>query len=517
MELISFISNCRNPRILSKDGREFMTSCGCCPDCFSRKASKYNVLVNEEAKSSKYLFFVTLTYNYANAPVMKLNYYKDSKLIKGTDITIRRKHPRLGKKSKLVKSSSYGQVIHTIDTSENFDWSVYRQFMKKKEKKSKIFKQRNYDYLYYLNKEDLQKFLKRLRFHCRKECDASFRYFAVGEYSPEHFLPHYHILLFFDSDELSEKCKDLVTQSWEYGINDTEPARDFAQSASYLASYLNSFIKLPRFLNGKQIAPFNLHSRYLGIQNIKSLLSFIYETQRYSFEPIDYNVNGTIFKLSLSSPIKSYFFPRCYNYELQSPSSRYFLYTAFARYSKDLGTNSIRDIIKHIYTRKSIYNTFDLFLSLLGIKPSDFIGSIVRYGIELEQERSLFITYFNRIYTALLTSRRFCEHSTYMPDANFYHQEELVFIHFMDKIDNFYYQLEQYKLRNQLLFVSEYKECFGEDFDLSIFYPLNYSEDEYRDIYGNSSVINIINIGKDLIYKDKVKHKHINDANEIFL
>jgi hypothetical protein len=43
-----------------------------------------------------------------------------------------------------------------------------------------------------LCKKDLQKFLKRLRYHLGKK----FRYFAIGEYGSKTYRPHYHIILF---------------------------------------------------------------------------------------------------------------------------------------------------------------------------------------------------------------------------------------------------------------------------------------------------------------------------------
>ena len=55
----------------------------------------------------------------------------------------------------------------------------------------------------YLRKTDLQLFLKRLRYYVTKRLPKEkVRYYAVGEYGPVHFRPHYHLLLFLNSKEV---------------------------------------------------------------------------------------------------------------------------------------------------------------------------------------------------------------------------------------------------------------------------------------------------------------------------
>lgn len=96
-----------------------------------------------------------------------------------------------------------------------------------------------------LNKEDIQKFFKRLRWTLDKQ-DIAIRYFQVGEYGEENLRPHHHVILFnydFPDKKLfrqnhgtpiyqSEQLADL----WPFGFH-TIGAVTF-DSAAYCARYV---------------------------------------------------------------------------------------------------------------------------------------------------------------------------------------------------------------------------------------------------------------------------------------
>ena len=68
-------------------------------------------------------------------------------------------------------------------------------------------------------------------------------FYAVGEYGPVHFRPHYHILLFTNSKEVSEVLRQCHDKSWKLGRSDFQASRGGA--ASYVASYVNSSCSTP--------------------------------------------------------------------------------------------------------------------------------------------------------------------------------------------------------------------------------------------------------------------------------
>ena len=102
-----------------------------------------------------------------------------------------------------------------------------------------------------VQKKDLQRFLKRFRFHLGEE---GVRYFAVGEYGDHFGRPHYH-RCFWSSSAFS--CIDeSIRKSWKFGFYKVEPVRSDSAFA-YTAGYC-----LKKEINGKK--GFFLCSKSLG-------------------------------------------------------------------------------------------------------------------------------------------------------------------------------------------------------------------------------------------------------------
>lgn len=99
--------------------------------------------------------------------------------------------------------------------------------------------------LKYVNYRDYQLFAKRFRKYLFTKIGSyeKISSYVVSEYSPKTFRPHFHILFFFDSDEVAENIRQAVFQSWKLGRVDTQLARDSA--GSYVSGYLNSVVSLP--------------------------------------------------------------------------------------------------------------------------------------------------------------------------------------------------------------------------------------------------------------------------------
>ena len=100
--------------------------------------------------------------------------------------------------------------------------------------------------LKYVNYRDYQLFAKRFRKYLFTKIGfyEKISSYVVSEYSPKTFRPHFHILFFFDSDEVAKNIRQAVYQSWKLGRVDTQLARDSA--GSYVSGYLNSLVSLPR-------------------------------------------------------------------------------------------------------------------------------------------------------------------------------------------------------------------------------------------------------------------------------
>lgn len=99
--------------------------------------------------------------------------------------------------------------------------------------------------LKYVNYRDYQLFAKRFRKYLFTKIGSyeKISSYVVSEYSPRTFRPHFHILFFFDSEEVAKNIRQAVYQSWKLGRVDTQLARDSA--GGYVSGYLNSVVSLP--------------------------------------------------------------------------------------------------------------------------------------------------------------------------------------------------------------------------------------------------------------------------------
>lgn len=561
MELSKYISRCRNPKVVKNcRGISVATSCGKCPDCMARKFSKNTQKAIIESMSNKKCYFITCTYNLLNVPTMLLRQKTiDNKtFISCIDVTNRFVNPNKAlayysdkNPNKLKRNfakrtlSTYNDEIHRINTS--FNNPLFKKFYKKAhERGSNIFKDKPFRWLPYLCKEDLQKFIKRLRFQISSKFNEEVRYFAVGEYSPTHFLPHFHILLYFNEPRIETELKNLVSQCWQYGITDCQPARSNQGCASYVASYTNSFTTLPSFLNGVKISPFSVHSHNFGTLYNENIRDFVYSLKRYSFEPFDVQVNDNILSVSLLSEIASSFFPRCYNYEHQDAHARYQLYTCYSILSKRYNFKRVSDLTRCVlvdyadYYNRVLLGHIDLFPAFRdkSIDNNSYFYKAYEISTKIQCGDNLNdfeMSIYNRLYSVINNSKLFCFNlnSSSLCDKmyNLTHFETRA-RYLIKMIDDFYYHKKQYELSQQFFNQNLYAQKFNLEGTLQtiplndryqfvdnfygIFYPVGCSGD-YSDVYDSNEYIKAFNFEKDIMYRDKVKHKVLNDANSIFV
>ena len=97
----------------------------------------------------------------------------------------------------------------------------------------------------FLNYVDVQNYIKRLRKYLFKTLGSyeTLHFYAVGEYGPVHFRPHFHLLLFTNSDQIAEVLRQCHDKSWKFGRSDFQ--RSAGGAASYVASYVNSLSAAP--------------------------------------------------------------------------------------------------------------------------------------------------------------------------------------------------------------------------------------------------------------------------------
>lgn len=164
--------------------------CGKCLSCLQKKASDWANRLRMEQKRSLTCYFVTLTYNQENLPLI----------------------------------DHEGMVIPTLLRED------IKLFIKKIRKA--LDTDKNQGQIFTLENGKIVK--------DNKPLGVNFRYFFVGEYGPQTNRPHYHGILFnlpFSWDSLSKgmKLHEFLLKKWGKGFVTVRPAEPI--SLSYTAKY----------------------------------------------------------------------------------------------------------------------------------------------------------------------------------------------------------------------------------------------------------------------------------------
>lgn len=227
---------CLHPKVITNPytSEEVVVPCGHCAVCNNIKAARWVTRLDEESRCHKYTLFATLQYNEQNVPqVVRL---RKENLIHPDDI-----------------------IYYDSETFETYDF--YDKSIKRHTKKDLDFC-RETKVLNVLSKYDIQKFIKRVRYYARKY-DPEFgfiRYWCTGEYGPQTFRPHYHLILWFDSPIICDRIEEILLDCWRFG-NVYDPHLVHGKSASeYVASYVNCVTNLPSILQHNKLKPFHLQS-----------------------------------------------------------------------------------------------------------------------------------------------------------------------------------------------------------------------------------------------------------------
>lgn len=248
------VTRCQNPRtVVNRYTHEsVVVSCGACPSCVLRRSGIQTNLLTTYSAQFRYVYFVTLTYAPCFLPTLEVSVIEtctddiadvscvpDINNLDPCDnnryLFGFRSVPRSA--SIKLKNSTVERTFK--DPEVRFSYPMYPKDL------LSILGKINHNIpnrIPYICNRDLDLFLKRLRSYYPYE---KLRYYAVSEYGPTSYRPHWHLLLFSNSDQFSKTILENVSKAWSYGRCDASLSRGFA--APYVASYVNSFVSLPSF------------------------------------------------------------------------------------------------------------------------------------------------------------------------------------------------------------------------------------------------------------------------------
>lgn len=273
-DLLKAADHCQHRSFITNryTGARIAVDCGQCDYCIHKRAQKASMRVKTAGSAFKYSYFVTLTYDNEHIPLFNCKVlhseYEDVVGISG-DIHFGDEHHKYIPVSEyqcddnsVLRHIFFEQVQGTVPfdrevkeyTPIKDNWflsmGAIRSFIYKSQSVDKtdypVSEQYGRDNLIpFLNYADVQNYIKRLRKYLYKQLGSyeTLHFYAVGEYGPVHFRPHYHILLFTNSEEVSKVLRHCHDKSWKFGRSDFQIARGGA--SSYVSSYVNSLSSAP--------------------------------------------------------------------------------------------------------------------------------------------------------------------------------------------------------------------------------------------------------------------------------
>lgn len=273
-DLLKAVDCCQHRSFITNkyNGARIVVDCGQCDYCIHKKAQKASMRVKTAGSAFKYSYFVTLTYDNEHVPLLSCKVlhseYEDVVGISG-DIHFGHEYHEFIPVSEyqcddnsMLRHIFFEQVQGTVPFDREIKEYVPVKdnwFLSMDAIRSFIFKTQSVDKTDYpvseqygrnnlipfLNYVDVQNYIKRLRKYLYKQLGSyeTLHFYAVGEYGPVHFRPHYHILLFTNSEEVSKVLRHCHDKSWKFGRSDFQIARGGA--SSYVSSYINSLSTAP--------------------------------------------------------------------------------------------------------------------------------------------------------------------------------------------------------------------------------------------------------------------------------
>lgn len=465
--------------------------CGHCKACQLKKSSLNSLLTSLESTESKFCFFVTLTYSNEYVPTMKPVFDKEKNIVLFQNLCDRNT-----------------DEIVTFDLPEYHRGSLngYYALLMQKAKLDGV--------LPYLYKRDVQLFNKRLRKHLSKYTNEKIRYYIVGEYGPRTFRPHYHCLYFFDSTEIFDVFTLCVRKAWQYGRIDSQLSK--GQCASYCAKYVNNYSCIPRFYQCLTAKPFQLHSTNMASRQIKANKDKIYEDVITGTLSFSYTNNGKPTSFNPWRSLENNLFPRCYQYANKSIHQLYKSYTILQLAQEHYKTDNIGKLSQLIHKD----DTFNAVTSEFLYKENADSIAILMPKKEI-------------IASRLYLSKHFLN---FICDGNTTYHNIMYHINVIIK----YYKDKDYEqLKEQYSFQETYFSTDGDIYELPYFYDNLLDKDiqQCTNTFLNTwcennnilpAFVDDLDISKSRLYKrfsadcdnryrKNIKHKELNDLNQIFI
>lgn len=550
-DLFKAVDHCQHRSFITNKytGARIAVDCGQCDYCIHKKAKKASMRVKTAGSAFKYSYFVTLTYDNAHIPLMNCKVlhsdYEDVLGISGDIHFGHENHQYISVSEYQCDDNSalrhifFEQVQGTVPFDREIkeyvpvkdNWflsmDAIRSFITKTQAvDSSIYpvaEQYGLDNLIpFLNYVDVQNYIKRLRKHLFQTLGSyeTLHFYAVGEYGPVHFRPHYHLLLFTNSDEVSKVLRYCHDKSWKLGRSDFQ--RSAGGAGSYVASYVNSLCSSP--LLYRSCRAFRPRSR-ASVGFFEKGCDYVESEDPYAQieQKIDSVVNGRVYNFNgvsvRSTPPLSYIrslLPRFSSARNDDgPSIARILLAVhrtpkriaefgFVDYKQDSVLSLVRTYYKYLKVN-SILTDDDKIILHASRCLTRFCNSSSDVDIE---------SYINKLYRLFLYVYKFFRNwhlPTFGSDVSAYSGRIMFIIKTGIEYEK---KAESENLRNVYCLRSQYPDISDCMFAL----PQNGQETDVLQTVSSETVqlLEQLRYRSATFCRDMIKHKKLNDANNIF-
>lgn len=313
--------DCESPvRIRNKYTHQVLfVPCGSCPSCVASKIVRPVTPIMRESTLHKYTVFFTLTYADFYLPKCNLLNYVP--------------HPDFKEK--------YEELF---TQSEDF------------------LKLCNYN-LPYCCVSDIQKFCKRLR-KVFQTYSEQLRYYISSDYGSTTFRPHWHGLLFFNSEQLANSIESIISKVWSVrgttiGKVDVQFARG---AAAYVACYIHQVPNLPAIYKFREFRPKSVHSSCPPLGFDYSFVETYDDVIRYGLTEVTmYDVKKFIYhKTAVLPSVVRRLFPIIPCFNGLHKHERMEIYRIMCNASSCLDVLIRRNYLHHVFNVNSFFRDYVL-------------------------------------------------------------------------------------------------------------------------------------------------------------
>lgn len=410
---------CTSPIAINRGNSVFLYPCRKCECCqVSRQKSLATQLALEESHA-KYCYMVNPTYDDEHVPAVRVPHDADFGSLAEFEVIT----PRL-------KSDKYFEP-YVVDYDVDIQKSIV-QLCQQRDEYSRLYSRSHkfvpHDVIYLLHYPDIQRFIKRFRIYAKRKFNASVRYYVIGEYGTNSLRPHWHLLFFFNSDELARcmeccynptdkeleedpdlqfyytnDCAECIHTLWKFGF--ATSTRTNKSSYYYVSGYVTQSSRFPVCLSALS-RPRSLHSQFFGQTLAEEEIQTAIKSENFDYFRIHYrhSCKGYQIPYAIWRSYYTRFFPVFTGLVNMSNEKVFHLFEYWEKIGLISGFYRVSNQIQWL---KSWFNTYYFFPE--EFIPSDILDILVNLKSTFELSGSAkHPEDLSALHNVLYASKRFC-------------------------------------------------------------------------------------------------------------